>query len=192
MTPDIVFIGLAGVLAAAAPILFGVIGETISERAGVTNLSMNGKILLCAMGGFAVALATKSILLGFLAGAAIGGLVALLLAFASITLHQSQVAAGFVLTLLCRDLSYFLGNPIMGAEGPRLPTVSIPYLRDIPIFGVLIFQQDAMTYLSFVLIILAWIYIFRTRPGLKLRGIGERPSATYARGANVNRLRYVY
>lgn len=192
MSFQVILIGLAGVLTSAAPLVFGAIGETITERAGVTNLSMNGKILLAAMGGFAVALATKSIVLGFVAGAVIGGLVALVLAFASITLRQSQVAVGFVLTLLCRDLSYFLGNPIMGAEGPRLSTLSIPYLRDIPIFGVLIFQQDVMTYLSFLLIILGWIYIFRTRPGLKLRGIGERPSATYARGANVNRLRYVY
>src|SRR5271157_4944204 len=192
MTLEIVFIGLAGVLAAAAPILFGVIGETISERAGVTNLSMNGKILLCAMGGFAVALATKSILLGFLAGAVIGGLVALLLAFASITLRQSQVATGFVLTLLCRDLSYFLGNPIMGETGPRLSSLSIPLFREIPGLGLLFFRQDVMTYFSFLLVVAAWVFIYRTRPGLMLRGIGERPAAAYVRGANVNRLRYVY
>jgi len=192
MSLEIILIGLAGVLASAAPILFGVIGETISERAGVTNLSMNGKILLCAMGGFAVALATKSIVLGFLAGAAIGGLIALLLAFASITLRQSQVAVGFVLTLLCRDLSYFLGNPIMGGTGPRLSSFSLPLLRDLPGLGPLLFRQDVMTYLSFVLIAAAWLFIFRTRPGLILRGIGERPAAAYVRGANVNRLRYLY
>ena len=166
MSLEIILIGLAGVLTSAAPILFGVIGETISERAGVTNLSMNGKILLCAMGGFAVALATKSIVLGFLAGAVIGGLVALLLAFASITLRQSQVAVGFVLTLLCRDLSYFLGNPIMGETGPRLS--SLPHARcsaTFPVLGPLLFRQDVMTYLSFVLVAAAWLFIFRTRPG---------------------------
>ncbi|MGA2975302.1 MAG: ABC transporter permease [Spirochaetia bacterium] len=192
MEASIVLIGLAGVLTSAAPLLFGVIGETISERAGVTNLSMNGKILLCAMGGFAVACATQSLVLGFLAGALIGGLVALVLAFASITLRQSQVAVGFVLTLLCRDLSYFLGNPVMGESGPRVSTLSLPLLKDIPVLGVLFFQQDVMTYASFLLIVAAWIYIFRTRPGLMLRGIGERPSAAYVRGANVSRLRYLY
>jgi len=192
MSFDFILVGLAGVLTAAAPIIFGVIGETISERAGVTNLSMNGKILLAAMGGFAVALATNSLLLGFVAGAAVGGLVAFLLAFASITLRQSQVAVGFVLTLLCRDLSYFLGNPIMGATGPRLSTLPIPGLQDIPWLGVLLFRHDLMTYLSFLLIVAAWIYIFRTRPGLMLRGIGERPTAAYVRGAAVNRLRYLY
>jgi len=192
MSAQLVFLGLAGVLASAAPIIFGVIGETISERAGVTNLSMNGKILLCAMGGFAVALATNNLFLGFAAGAVIGALVAALLAFASITLRQSQVAVGFVLTLLCRDLSYFLGSPIMGATGPRLSNLPVPGLRDLPVLGVLLFRQDLMTYLSIVLIVAAWIYIFRTRPGLMLRGIGERPSAAYVRGANVRRLRYLY
>jgi ABC-type uncharacterized transport system permease subunit len=192
MSAEVILIGLSGVLAAAAPLLFGVIGETFSERAGVINLSMNGTILLSAMGGFAAALATGSLLLGFLAGAAIGALVALVVAFASITLRQSQVAVGFVLTLLCRDLSYFLGNPIMGETGPRLSLLPLPLLRDIPILGTLLFRQDLITYLSFLLIVAAWLYIFRTRPGLMLRGIGERPAAAYVRGADVNRLRYLY
>lgn len=192
MTGSVLLVNLAGVLAAAAPVLFAVIGETISERAGVINLSMNGLILLTAMGSFAAALATGSALVGFITGAAIGGMVALVVAFASITLKQSQVAVGFVLALLCRDLSYFLGNPIMGQSGPRISAAPIPVLDKIPIIGPLLFREDLMTYLSFVLIIVAWIYIFRTRPGLMLQGIGERPAAAYVRGASVNKLRYLY
>ncbi len=192
MSAEIVIVGLAGVLTAAAPLLFGIIGETISERAGVTNLSMNGTILLAAMGGFAISFFSGSLLLGFLVGAGIGAGVALLLAFASVTLHQSQVAVGFVLTLLCRDLAYFLGNPVMGETGPRLSSLPVPLLRDIPVLGTLLFRQDLMTYLSFLLIAAAWVFIFRTRPGLMLRGIGERPAAAYVRGASVNRLRYAY
>ncbi len=193
MNPDnLVLIGLAGVLSAAAPVIFAVMGETISEQAGVINLSMNGTILLCAMGGFAVAVKTDNLLLGFLAGMVIGALVAAVVAFASITLKQSQVAVGFILALLCRDLSYFLGNPFMGLPGPRLPALSIPLLEGVPILGKLLFSQDLITYLSFILIILAWVYIYKTRPGLILQGIGERPAAAFVRGANVNRLRYFY
>ena len=192
MNGDILLLGLAGVLASAGPVVFASIGEAISERAGVINLSMNGLILLSAMGGFAAALATKSVVLGFLAGAAIGGAVAAVVAFSSITLKRSQVAVGFVLTLLCRDLSYFLGNPIMGQPGPRISMAPLPLLERIPILGPLFFRQDVMTYLSFVLIAAAWLYIYRTRPGLVLRGIGEKPAAAYARGANVDGLRYLY
>jgi ABC-type uncharacterized transport system permease subunit len=192
METAILLTGLAGVLAAAAPILFAVIGETISERAGIINLSMNGTILLSAMGGFAVAYKTDSLPLGFLAGMLIGALVALIIAFSSITLKQSQVAVGFVLALACRDLAYFLGVPYMNQPGPRLPAWSIPGLKDIPIVGQLFFHQDLMTYLSYLIIFLAWVYIFRTRPGLMLQGIGERPAAAFVRGANVKGLRYLY
>jgi ABC-type uncharacterized transport system permease subunit len=192
METNTTLVGLAGVLAAAAPILIAVIGETISERAGVINLSMNGTILLSAMGAFAVAAETNSLWLGFLAGMVIGGLVALIVAFASISLKQSQVAIGFVLALACRDLAYFLGIPYMNIPGPRLPVWSIPVLKDIPYIGPLLFRQDLITYLSYLLIIIAWVYIFRTRPGLMLQGIGERPAAAFVRGANVKRLRYFY
>ena len=189
---EIILLGLAGVLTSAAPIVFAVIGETITERAGVINLSVNGSILLSAMAGFAVSLATDSLILGFVAGAVIGALVALLVAFSSITLRQSQVAVGFVLTLMCRDLSYFLGNPVMGESGPIVPHLPIPILKDIPILGTLFFDQDLIVYASFLLIIVAYVYIFKTRQGLMLQGIGERPAAAFVRGANVNRLRYVY
>jgi len=189
---DTILIGLAGVLAAAAPVLFAVIGETITERAGIINLSLNGTVILSAMGGFAVAYVTGNLLLGFLFGMLIGAFIAFIVAFGSITLHQSQVAVGFVLALAGRDLAYFLGVPYMNTPGPTLPTWSIPVLKDIPILGPLFFRLDIVTYLSYVVIILAWLWIFRTRSGLMLQGIGERPAAAFVRGANVNRLRYIY
>jgi simple sugar transport system permease protein len=192
MELNLIVIGLAGVLAAATPVIFASIGETFTERAGVINLSVNGTILLSAMGGFTVALNTNNLLFGFLAGMLIGAVVALIVAFSSITLKQSQVAVGFVLTLTCRDLSYFLGNPVMGSSGPRLASMAIPVLSEIPILGPLIFHQDLMTYLGYLLIFFAWLWIFKTRPGLILQGIGERPAAAYVRGANVERLRYIY
>ena len=192
MNTDLLIIGLAGVLFAAAPLIFAVIGETITERSGVVNLSMNGSILLSAMGGFAVAATTGSLLLGFLTGMAIGMAVALVVAFSTITLKQSQVAVGFVLALLCRDLSYFLGTPYVGLTGPRLDLVRVPGLSTVPGLGPLLFNHDWLTYASFALIAAGWVYLYKTRPGLLLQGIGERPAAAYVRGANVNRLRYVY
>lgn len=192
MDTTVLLTGLAGVLAAAAPVLFAVVGETITERAGIINLSMNGTILLCAVGGFATAYETGSLWLGFLAGILIGALVALVVAASSITLRQSQVAVGFVLALACRDLSYFLGVPYMNLAGPRLPGWAIPGLKDLPVVGPLLFRQDLITYLSYLIIFVVWAWIFRTRPGLMLRGIGERPAAAFVRGANVVRLRYIY
>jgi simple sugar transport system permease protein len=139
-----------------------------------------------------VAVETQSIFLAFAVSALIGAFVALIIAFASITLKQNQVAVGFVLTMMCRDLSYFLGNPYMGKPGPRVPSLPIPFLKEIPIIGPLLFNQDILVYASFLLIILAYWWVFKTRPGLMLQGIGERPAASFTRGANVNKMRYLY
>ena len=148
--------------------------------------------MLTAMTGFVVAVETNSLLLAFFISALVGSFVALIIAFSSITLKQNQVAVGFVLTLMCRDLSYFLGNPYMGKPGPRVAALPIPVLKDIPIIGPLLFNQDILVYISFVLIALAYWWVFKTRPGLMLQGIGERPAAAFTRGANVNRMRYFY
>lgn len=192
MGNDIIILGLAGVIASGAPIVIAVIGETITERAGVINLSLNGVILLSAMLGFMVAVETDSLVLGFLAGMLVGAFVATIVAFSSITLKQSQVAVGFILTITCRDLSYFLGNPIMGSQGPIMLSTSIPFLENIPILGEILFQQSIMTYFSIILIAIAYFWIFKTRPGLMLQGIGEKPAAAFVRGANVNKMRYFY
>jgi ABC-type uncharacterized transport system permease subunit len=183
---------IAGMLALAAPLVFAVIGETFTEKAGIINLSLNGTILLAAMSGFVIAITFDNIPLGFLVGGMVGMLVALTVAFSSIALKQSQVAIGFVLALLCRDLAYFIGSPFMGSPGIRVPYLPIPGLVDIPWLGPIFFNQDILVYASYVLIILSTLWIFKTRPGLLLQGIGEKPMAAYARGTNVNRLRYIY
>jgi general nucleoside transport system permease protein len=192
MDLNTVIIGLAGVLVTAAPVIFAVIGETFAERSGVINLSVNGTIVLSAMVGFAVAVKTNSLILGYLSGMLIGAFIASIIAFSSITLHQSQVAVGFVLTYTTLSLAYFLGNPFTAIQGPTLQSLPIPGLSSIPIIGPLLFHSDLMTYLSILLIFAAWIWMFKTRPGLILQGIGERPAAAFVRGANVNRLRFLY
>ena len=192
MDTTILLLTLASVLSDSAPLVFAVIGETIGEKAGVTNLSLDGSILLSAMVGFAVAFTTNNLYLAFFAAMIVGALVAALVAFSSIVLKLDQIAVGFVLTLLCTDLSTFFGNPFVRKPGPAVPHMAIPFLADIPVIGKLFFDHNIVVYLSFVAIIVAWWYIYKTQPGLKLQGIGERPAAAFARGANVNLQRFIY
>src|SRR3990172_87976 len=183
---------LASILAASAPLIFATIGEAIAEKAGVINLSLDGSILLSAMAGFAIAYTTGNVWLGFLAAMIVSLLVALLVAFASITLKLNQVAVGFVLTLLCTDLSSFLGNSFVRIQGPSVPHMPIPILKDIPFIGPIVFEQDLVVYASLLAIFVVYWFMFRTRRGLILQGVGERPEAAFARGVPVNRLRYLY
>ena len=183
---------LASILAASAPLIFATIGEAITEKSGVINLSLDGSILLSAMTAFAVAYTSGSVWLGFLAAMIVSLLVALLVAFASISLKLNQVAVGFVLTLLCTDLSSFFGSPFVNQPGVPVPHMPIPYLRDIPFIGPILFEQDLVVYGSLLAIAVVYLFMFKTRRGLGLQGVGERPEAAYARGLPVNRLRYLY
>jgi simple sugar transport system permease protein len=189
---------LSVAIATSTPLVFAAIGETFTERGGVINLSAEGTILLGAMTGFAIAKTTAglgttpSLLLGFAGAAVVGAAIALILAFGALTLKQSQVAIGFVLALLCADLSSFLGSPFVRVPGPTVPSFKIPLLQDIPIIGRLFFQSDVLVYLSYLLIVGTVIYFYRTRAGLMLRAIGEQPAAAFARGMNVILMRYAY
>ena len=103
---------LATIVAISTPLIFAVIGETITEKAGVINLSLDGTLMLSAMVGFAGAYETGSVIIGFLAAAIVSALAALLIAWSSIALRLNQVAVGFVLFLLTTELSRFLGDAI--------------------------------------------------------------------------------
>ena len=183
---------LATIVASASALVYAVVGETITEKAGVVNLSMEGTIMLSAMTGFAVAYSTGSVLLGFLAAAGVGALIAALVAFASIELRLNQIAVGFVLALLAIELSSFLGDPYVGQHGPSVRAVPVPLLEDIPFVGRVLFRHNLSVYGSYLAIVVGYLFVFRTRRGLEMQGVGERAEAAFARGIDVNRLRYLY
>lgn len=183
---------LNSIIATATPLIIASLGETITERAGVINLSLNGSILLAAMLGFASAHLTDSLWIGIVVAMLVGAVVALLVAIGSLELRQDQVAVGFVLTLLAADLAEFLGTDFQNVPGPAAREIAIPFLSDIPIIGTVFFQHDGFVYFSFILLALVWIFIFRSRPGLSLRAVGERPETAFSRGVNVKTQRYLY
>jgi simple sugar transport system permease protein len=191
MNPELINI-FNSIVANATPLVIASIGETITERAGVVNLSLDGSLVLSAMVGFVAAFVSGSVIIGILAAMLVGGLIALIVAFGGIELRQDQVAVGFVLTLLAADLATFLGQNYTRIPGPQILRSPLPFLADIPVAGPILFNQTALVYLSYALIFGVWYWLFRTRPGLAHRAIGERPEAAFARGTNVNRLRYVY
>lgn len=173
---------LASVVAGATPIVLATLGETLTEKSGLINLSLDGSILLAAMASFAVALNTGSLMAGFVSGALVGAAVAAVVAVFAIYLGLNQVAVGFVLTLTARDLAYFIGNPYSRVQGPQTLSVPIPGLEGIPFFGDVLFNHHLPVYLSIALIGVCWWYIYRSSPGLKLQAVGENPQAAYARG----------
>ncbi len=183
---------LSSIVLQSTPLIIAVCGETIGERVGVVNLSLDGTMLLSAMTGFVAGLLSGSVWIGFLAAAVVGAFFAWIIAFGSIRLRKDQFAVGFVLTLLGDELSAFLGQNYTRIPGESVHHLGIPFLKDIPILGPIFFDHDPVVYFAFLLIGVTWWWLFRTQPGLRLRSAGERPESGFARGVDVNRLRYVY
>ncbi len=183
---------LRSIVSNATPLVIASIGETITERAGIVNLSLDGSIILSAMVGFVAAFASGNALVGILAAMLVGALIAVIIAIGGITLRQDQIAVGFVLTLLASDVATFMGQSYTRIPGPQILSAPIEGLRAIPVLGTIFFNQSPIVYFSYILVFATWFWLFRTRPGLAHRAVGERPEAAFARGTDVNRLRYVY
>ncbi len=126
---DLFSLTVTSILAAGTPLVLASLGETFTERAGVINLSLDGTILLSAMGAFAVASFSGSPWAGLLMGSVVGMATALVLAITGLVLGRSQLAVGFTLTLLCRDLAYFLGQPYARQPGPQFASPDHHELR---------------------------------------------------------------
>lgn len=188
---------LTAVLTAAIPagtaILYACLGEILAERSGVINLGVEGMMLTGALGAVAVTIWTGSAWIGVLGALAAGAAMASLHAVLVVGLRANQVVSGLALTLFGGGLTAFLGRDLVGRPMPdKFSRVAIPLLSDIPKIGEILFRQDPLVYLSYVVAPALWFYLFRTNAGLHLRAIGENPAAADAMGVPVNALRAWY
>ena len=184
---------LAAAIAAGSAILFACLGELLAERSGVLNLGVEGMMLIGALAGVAATLGTGNPWLG--AGAAIlaGAGMASIHALLAVGLKANQVVSGIALTLFGGGLSAFLGQRYVGLPLPAsFGREPVPLLADLPLFGPILFRQDPLVYLSYALVPALWFFVYKTRAGLRLRALGERPEAADAMGIDVDRLRASY
>ena len=184
---------------AGTSLMYATIGEIITERAGILNLGVEGMMIMGAVTAFAAAFHSDSAWLGVATAMVVGGLLALIHAFLTITLRADQTVSGLALTIFGTGLASFLGQrlgpdgmPLVGQVGPRFHKVALPVLAEIPVIGLALFHQDVLVYVMYLLVPLAWYILYKTRPGLHLRAIGESPHTADAMGVNVIGLRYLY
>lgn len=184
---------LAATLRNATPLVYGTVGETYTERAGVLNLGIEGTMYAGAFFGFAVAYATGSPLLGLLAAVVSGVLAGAILALLTVTLGANQHVSGIGLTIGLIGVSEFLNRLLFSGQEARRIT-PFPAFEAPAIFGALapLFNQYALTWVAFLVVVpLAWWLLHRTSFGLEVRAVGENPEAADAAGINVSRTRYL-
>ncbi|MEM8700755.1 MAG: ABC transporter permease [Pseudomonadota bacterium] len=181
---------LLTVITAATPLLIAAVGELVVERSGVLNLGVEGMMIMGAVIGFAVANQTGSGSLGVIAAIAAGMAMSALFAVLVLFLVANQVATGLALTILGIGLSGMIGEAFIGVPGLDLQQLYIPVLSEIPFIGPVFFQQDALVYLSFILVAVVAYGLFRTRIGLVLRAVGDNHGSAHALGYSVVRVRF--
>jgi ABC-type uncharacterized transport system permease subunit len=185
----------ASMLRFATPLIFAAMGGMFSERSGVTNIGLEGMMLIGAFFGILGADKLGQWWLGLLVAIAAGGTMALLHAVLSIHLRADQIIGGTAINFLALGLTGYLYIDIYGQQGTppdisTIPEVNLGFLDGIPFFGAVLGQMNLMIWVALALIPLAWIVLFKTPLGLRIRAVGEHPKAADTVGISVYRIRY--
>ncbi len=182
---------LAGMIRIATPLLFSAMGELVTQRSGIWNISVEGTMLLGAVVAYFVASTTGSPWIALLAAVLACALISLIMSFITIVLKAEQFVAGLALNLLASGLTLFwFQTYIIGREPPKFigfEQVNIPLLSEIPFFGPILFSQRLLTYVAFLMPVAVWFFLYRTRYGLEIRCAGENPKALDVKGLSVGR-----
>ena len=184
---------LAAAVRIAAPLTFAAIGETICEHAGVTNIGLEGTMLMGAWAGFMGVYYSGSALVG-IATAMLGGMViTCILGYVCISRGANQIISGLVVTIFAAGFTSLMYRHTFRGTPPSIDSFEpypVRYLSDIPIIGRVLFQQTILVYASLLVVPLASFLIYRTQFGLCLRAAGELPAAVDTAGVNVLGIRY--
>jgi simple sugar transport system permease protein len=193
---------LVAAVMAGTPLLYGTVGEILSEKTGHLNLGVEGMMSIGACAGFMAGYQTDSFLIAILAAAVAGGLSAAIYAVLTVTFMANQNVTGLTLTIFGIGLANFIGV-LMIAKSPdgtlKLPehvtaamrSIHIPVLSDIPVVGQLLFSYNPFVYLGILIAVLCSIYLQKTKTGLNVQAIGHNPGAADAAGIRVVKWKYI-
>lgn len=186
---------LQGSIRTATPLAFAALGETVTERAGIINVGLEGAIIAGAFGGF-VTCGIAGTWTGMLGAGICGLLIAAVFAFFTIRLQADQIIGGTAISLFGLGLTATLYRQLYGDTGaalsiPTMSTLRIPVLASIPLLGNPIFNQPPITYLLYVLVPAVWWWMYRTYAGLGLRAAGEDSRAAVAAGVAVRKTQFL-
>jgi ABC-type uncharacterized transport system permease subunit len=187
---------LQGTVVYSIPLILGALAGCMCERSGVINIAIEGQLLLGAFAAAVITSAFSSLWLGLLAGSLAGGLLGAVLAVFAIKFLVDQIVLGVVLNVFASGLTGYLYDRLLVPYQNRLNSpatfsaIKIPLLGDIPILGPVFFDSTIFLYITYAMIALVQVGLFRTRWGLRVRAVGEHPTAADTVGIRVLATRY--
>ena len=178
------------------PVLMGATGEMFSERAGLTNIGLEGVMSVGAILGFVVSYKTRNPYLGMLAGMGAGVLANMLYAFLTINLNADQIIVGNAVNIIGLAFAALYYNTVTKSVSGVVQSVTasdleIPILSKLPFFGEVFFQGSLVMYISLSAVVLAWFYLYKTKEGLAFRAVGEYPRAAETLGIHIRKKKYM-
>ncbi|KZL27068.1 ABC transporter permease [Pseudovibrio sp. WM33] len=184
----------AAAIRIATPLIFGVLGALVCERAGVLNLGIEGIFVVGAMCGWMAVWLGAGLWGGILVAALAGAFFGLLHGILTVPLGLSQHVSGLGITMFATSVSYFTYRTALPkvSSPPRIEAfqpLDIPVLSELPFIGPALFQQTSMTFLALAMVLLVSYVLYRTPLGLAIRAVGDNPSAVEAQGLSVFALR---
>ncbi len=192
---------LASIVIYNISLLYGTVGEIVTEKSGSLNLGVEGTMAIGAMIGYVFGCLANSFFIAILASFIGAGLCGLIFAVLTVTLQANQNVTGLTITTFGLGLYFFIGKGI-GENWPAMMehsninaannAIKIPLLSEIPIIGEALFSRSLLTYLGIIIAILMWAYIKYTKHGLRLRAVGENPATADSAGVNVTLYKYVH
>lgn len=191
---------LFSILRITAPILFATLAALIAQKAGVTNIGLEGIMMISALFGTLSAYWAQSWFVGVLCALFIGILIALMMAFFSLNLKTNIILTGIAVNMLGAGGTVFLLYLFTGMRGNTaslsspnilIPTVNIPLLKSIPFIGQILSGHAVLTYIAFFLVYMTWVLLYKTPLGLNIRAVGEDPNAAQSVGVSVNKIKYI-
>ena len=201
MTPDFFF----AILRITAPILFATLGAVVGEKAGVSNIGLEGIMMMSALFGSLTAYWTGSWAVGLLVALVVGVLEALLMGFFAFNLKTDIILTGIAVNMIGSGGTLFLVKVITNmTEGKamasttslittvhQIPSWNIPIIKDIPVLGDILSGHCILTYVAFLLVFLTWVLLYKTPLGLNIRSVGENPNAAASVGVSVLKIKYI-
>jgi len=174
----------------AVPLIIAAMVGLVCERSGVINIGIEGQLLMSAFAGFFGAALTGSLILGTLFGIGTGMIMGALFAVGAVSWKMDQIIAGTIINIIATGLTSFFY--VQGQVLPaNTPIVAIPYLKDLPLVGPVLFNNGLFTYAAIVIVVILQIMLFFTIWGLRTRAVGEKPSAADTSGIKVQRTRFI-
>ena len=187
---------LLSTLRMAIPLVLASVGGTLCERSGIINLGIEGMMLSGAFGAVYGTYISGNPWIGVLFAILVGGLFGILHAVLCIRFKTNQSVSGIGINVFVSGLTIVLTRAVWKSDGmsgqvEKLPAVSIPGLKELPVIGTLFTEQSPYLFITAGIVLGAWFFMYRTKAGLRLRAIGDHPQAAQTVGINVSLYRYV-